>query len=501
MRRFLCLLLALVQVLPSLGAVAPRHSDSRPQYGPVGMSYGVVTSENHDYLVDTSQPYAEVIQEKTWLTDGAGKPLDGNALIYRYDIGLDRLHYFKYQMPINGPPSLGSPVLSEWLLFDGLGSTRMLVGDSGSVVDEFGYNDAFGIPYRVVAGGGRAVAPPGFFLNGQQWDGGSGWGGSIWSGSPAFNSGEGLYFNRARYYQPGLGRFVGEDPELGDETYPEKLHKYRFSSNNPVNIIDPSGRVDTLPGFMATMSIIARLSVVAGGAYTFLFNDYSAANAPAIGEKGINYDPVGEALSYASGEILGGIFGIGLQVAAPIIWRNILRFSPKWKSVTNELRDVCIKFWETRAGQPNSSVKPMVTTVKDMRTGKKFTAINKKRMTPDEFDSFKAGLHPLMKERVDAYNDYFSHIVAQNLKDFDLPGSHGDVIAVDMALKAREALGMNVSELDLTEFAMYCLNVESPNKGLRAWPMCQNCFWLSHGVKGLTEDIPVGNNWMYPVNR
>ena len=125
MRRFLCLLLALVQVLPSLGAVAPRHSDSRPQYGPVGMSYGVVTSENHDYLVDTSQPYAEVIQEKTWLTDGAGKPLDGNALIYRYDIGLDRLHYFKYQMPINGPPSLGSPVLSEWLLFDGLGSTRI----------------------------------------------------------------------------------------------------------------------------------------------------------------------------------------------------------------------------------------------------------------------------------------------------------------------------------------------------------------------------------------
>ena len=168
MRRFLCLLLALVQVLPSLGAAVPRHSDSRPQYGTVGMADGVVTSENHQYLVDTSQPYAEVIQERAWATDGAGISLDGIAQVYRYDIGLDRLHYFKYQMPINGPPSLGSPVLSEWLLFDGLGSTRALVGDSGSVVDEFGYNDAFGIPYRVTANGSdRAVAPAGFFLNGQ----------------------------------------------------------------------------------------------------------------------------------------------------------------------------------------------------------------------------------------------------------------------------------------------------------------------------------------------
>jgi hypothetical protein len=162
MRRLICLLLALVQVLPSLGAIAPRFRQ------PLGM-----TSANHEYLVDTSQPYAEVIQERAWATDGAGTSLDGIAQVYRYDIGLDRLHYFKYQMPINGPPSLGSPALSEWLLFDGLGSTRALVENDGKVADEFGYNDAFGIPYRVTANGSdRAVAPPGFFLNGQQWDGG-----------------------------------------------------------------------------------------------------------------------------------------------------------------------------------------------------------------------------------------------------------------------------------------------------------------------------------------
>ncbi|WP_395143342.1 RHS repeat-associated core domain-containing protein [Armatimonas sp.] len=186
--------------------------------------------------MDTSQPYAEVIQEKTWITDGAGTPLDGNALIYRYDIGLDRLHYFKYQMPINGPPTLGSAS------FDGLGSTRMLVDDFGTVVDEFGYADAFGIPYRVVPGGGRAVAGPGFFLNGQQWDGGSGWGGANWSGSPAFNAGEGLYFNRARYYQPGLGRFIGEDPEIGKNKNPDSQHRYFYAYQDSVNEVDPSGK-------------------------------------------------------------------------------------------------------------------------------------------------------------------------------------------------------------------------------------------------------------------
>jgi RHS repeat-associated protein len=128
------------------------------------------------------------------------------------------------------------------------------------VVDEFGYNDAFGIPYRVTANGSdRAVAPPGFFLNGQQWDGGSGWGGSIWSGSPAFNSGEGLYFNRARYYQPGLGRFIGEDPELGDVYQPNTLYRYLYASNDSVNHIDPSGR-SFLIGHLIPMAMITVLA-------------------------------------------------------------------------------------------------------------------------------------------------------------------------------------------------------------------------------------------------
>lgn len=290
----------------------------RQQLGTVGMSYGVVTSENHEYLVDTSQPYAEVIQERAWATDGAGTSLDGTAQIYRYDIGLDRLHYFKYQIPINGPPTLSSPVLSEWLLFDGLGSTRALVGDSGSVVDEFGYNDAFGIPYRVTAnGGGRAVAGPGFFLNGQQWDGGTSWGRDYWSGSPAFNSGEGLYFNRARYYQPGLGRFIGEDPVRGSIYEPFSLHRYLYVKNSPVNHIDPSGREFSLAGQMTVGSIIGGLG---GALHSYVVTGKVQLNSVLLGVALGAAMPLGGnwiAAGIQSGTALGGITG-GISLSALI---------------------------------------------------------------------------------------------------------------------------------------------------------------------------------------
>ena len=48
----------------------------------------------------------------------------------------------------------------------------------------------------------------------------------------------GLYYYRARYYNPETGRFISEDPigfRDGD------LNLYRYVGNNPVNQVDPSG--------------------------------------------------------------------------------------------------------------------------------------------------------------------------------------------------------------------------------------------------------------------
>jgi RHS repeat-associated protein len=47
----------------------------------------------------------------------------------------------------------------------------------------------------------------------------------------------GLYYNRARYYDPSVGRFLSEDPSglTGDSD------SYRYVANSPTNLVDPSG--------------------------------------------------------------------------------------------------------------------------------------------------------------------------------------------------------------------------------------------------------------------
>ncbi len=46
----------------------------------------------------------------------------------------------------------------------------------------------------------------------------------------------GLYFNRARYLDPSIGRFVSEDPLL-------QINRYSYALNNPITLRDPSGRI------------------------------------------------------------------------------------------------------------------------------------------------------------------------------------------------------------------------------------------------------------------
>ena len=54
----------------------------------------------------------------------------------------------------------------------------------------------------------------------------------------------GLYYLRARYYNPISGRFMGRDPEDGLPNDPQSLHKYLYAGGDPVNRVDPSGRMD-----------------------------------------------------------------------------------------------------------------------------------------------------------------------------------------------------------------------------------------------------------------
>lgn len=51
----------------------------------------------------------------------------------------------------------------------------------------------------------------------------------------------GLYYLRARYYDPSVGRFVSEDTYKGQVDNPLSLNRYTYVKNNPLRYIDPTG--------------------------------------------------------------------------------------------------------------------------------------------------------------------------------------------------------------------------------------------------------------------
>ncbi|UFJ40473.1 hypothetical protein LOK74_20960 [Brevibacillus humidisoli] len=50
-----------------------------------------------------------------------------------------------------------------------------------------------------------------------------------------------LYYLRARYYDPSVGRFITEDTYKGQVDNPLSLNRYTYGHNNPLRFIDPSG--------------------------------------------------------------------------------------------------------------------------------------------------------------------------------------------------------------------------------------------------------------------
>jgi len=97
---------------------------------------------------------------------------------------------------------------------DGLGSVTSLTNSSGSIVATYTL-DGFG---NLKASTGSIVSP--FRFTGRELD-----------------SETGLYFYRARYYDPTTGRFISEDPlEFGGGR-----NFYSYTRNDPVALVDPSG--------------------------------------------------------------------------------------------------------------------------------------------------------------------------------------------------------------------------------------------------------------------
>ncbi len=109
---------------------------------------------------------------------------------------------------------------------DGLGSTVLTIAGQSPNVQAPTYRyDVFG-----ALRSGSASGEP-FLFTGEQYD----------ARARGSNLNNGLYYLRARYYDPAIGRFLTRDPLPGTALAPQTLNRYAYVENNPVNRVDPSG--------------------------------------------------------------------------------------------------------------------------------------------------------------------------------------------------------------------------------------------------------------------
>ena len=196
------------------------------------------------YLVDDLNPtgYPQVVEE-----------LSSAANVERqYSYGLQRIDE---EQVLNGTWT------ASFYGYDGGGSVRQLTNAVGTVTDTYEY-DAFGNALQT-----SGSTPNVYLYRGEQFD-------------PDL----GLYYLRARYYNPTTGSFLSRDPGPGDSNdddddaadfadpdgndlaIPATLHKYLYAGGDSANWIDPTGQSyieQTLPTREITLAVMATTVLVA----------------------------------------------------------------------------------------------------------------------------------------------------------------------------------------------------------------------------------------------
>ncbi len=216
------------------------------------------------YVVDKNRPYAQVLEER--LEVGGV-----STVVKRYVYGHDLISQ-------TDSPGDGQYASTSYFHYDGQMSTRALsqgatvISDPtpaplGSVIAKYSY-DAFGssldLQGNLLPAGSTSATD--YLYTGEQHD-----------------ANAGFYYLRARYYSPGVGRFITRDTYQGSVHDPVSMHRYLYCHANPVNGIDPSGHwFGTLTGQLFTMGIISivaktlvvsvGLGAVAGGALGAYFH-------------------------------------------------------------------------------------------------------------------------------------------------------------------------------------------------------------------------------------
>ena len=147
---------------------------------------------------------------------------DGDHIIAEYNNAGTLLRKYVHgpctDEPICMIESSGTYAGTHYYHYDALGSCVAMTNSAGNVVQFYEYS-----VYGQVAAS-DADHPNRFMFTGREFD-----------------KDTGLYYYRARYYHPEIGRFLQTDP-VG---YKGGMHLYRYCRNCPLSLADPTGCIPT----------------------------------------------------------------------------------------------------------------------------------------------------------------------------------------------------------------------------------------------------------------
>ncbi len=103
--------------------------------------------------------------------------------------------------------------------YDNIGSTTLLTDIAGTVAERIAYG-TYGELLTTVKNAVR------FLYNGRYG---------------VTTDENGLYYMRARYYNPDIKRFINQDIKVGDIGSSQSLNRYAYCEGNPVSMVDPFG--------------------------------------------------------------------------------------------------------------------------------------------------------------------------------------------------------------------------------------------------------------------
>ena len=270
---------------------------TRYQYNNDGIRTGQTSGlDTTDYVVDSNRDYAQVIQEKL--------------------NGIDTVSY-TYGDDLISQNRQGE---TQYYHYDGLGSTRYLSDDNGTITDSYDY-EAFG----------QVLNESGSSENSYRFAG------------EQFDDKLDQYYLRARYYNQNSGRFTQMDTYMGNSQDPVTLHKYLYGNADPVNHTDPSGYfgLANLGASSNIQSILSNIQIDAG------LNFLDAALDP----------------DNADSNLLVGLSAMG----GPAAFKLLSRFSAKFKRACNSFDGNTLVATE-------NGLKPIV----DIKIGEKVWAYNEK---------------------------------------------------------------------------------------------------------------------------